>query len=79
MALTIWEIPVILASCPAAIEIKSSATFSESFLEQLRKWEQISSEIQSKRIVVYSGKESFNVQDVSVCSYKDVPNLLQEK
>lgn len=77
MALTIWEIPVNLASTPAAIEIKSSGTFSESFLDQLRKWEKISSEIQSKKIVVYSGKESFNVQDVRVCSYQDLQNLLK--
>ncbi|NQY73895.1 MAG: ATP-binding protein [Candidatus Margulisbacteria bacterium] len=46
-------------------EVKSGQTFNESFLDNLKKWQQLSTCDQSLNLV-YSGKKSFSVNDISI-------------
>ncbi len=59
-----------------AVEIKSSATFSSSFLRQLKKWKELDGvPDNSPCYVAYSGDESFQVNDIQVISYEALESL----
>jgi predicted AAA+ superfamily ATPase len=59
----------------SAIEIKSSSTFSEDFLSQLKKWKHLNSSTNPSDYVVYSGEKSFSVNEYKVLSYKNLDTL----
>jgi len=73
-----FEIDVLLEKqgIPTAIEIKSSSTFSSDFLTQLKKWEKLSAQNKVTSYVIYSGTESFDIQDYHVLSYRALSKLI---
>lgn len=57
----------------SALEIKSSSTFSNSFMKQLNQWKALGKEAENSNcFIVYSGKESLDIQDKRLISYKDL-------
>lgn len=62
----------------SAVEIKSSATFSNSFVQQLNKWKKIDeTQSHSPCYVAYSGEESFKIKEIQIISYKDLESLTE--
>ncbi len=62
-----------------AIEIKSSSTFTKDFLKPTNKWKKlVGSELDSSEYVVYSGKESFEIANTHVLSYRELEKHLVE-
>jgi len=63
-----------------AIEIKSSATFADHFLRQIKKWNELLINNNEKKFaenfIIYSGEESFIVNNINIVSYKDVESKL---
>lgn len=57
-----------------AIEIKSSKTFSNSFIDGLRIFEKNSGFKKENGFLIYGGEESFTFKDFNVLSWRDFSN-----
>jgi predicted AAA+ superfamily ATPase len=56
----------------SAVEIKSSSTFTEDFLSQLKKWKHLTSSEGSSDGIVYAGEKTFSIKEYKVVSYKNL-------
>lgn len=61
-----------------AVEIKSSSTFSEEFLSQLKKWDALAKDQSSIDYVVYSGEKSFEIGNYRILSFKDLETIVRK-
>lgn len=55
-----------------AIEVKSSATFSKSFLQQLKSWQKTDDFTNTDFAIVYAGDDSFTASNSQVLAWRDL-------
>jgi uncharacterized protein len=60
------------AGRPQAVEVKSGSTFSMDWLNTARRWKALVGETAAQPIVVYGGKESFELADARAVSWRDL-------
>lgn len=61
-----------------SVEIKSSETMNYDFLSGLSYYKNLAEKINTKRILIYAGNDSYETNGVKVCSYKDMQVLFNE-
>ena len=55
-----------------AVEVKPGSTFSMDWLNTARRWKALVGEVAAQPIVVYGGKESFELADARAVSWRDL-------